>query len=168
MIKTVRGVLTDLTGKKIGRLRVICLAPRASRAYRWLCQCSCGNRTTVFSNNLLREHTLSCGCLRYERLANSLLTHGHCKGKVTVEYKAYCHAKARCNNPNDHKYPIYGGRGIKFLFKSFPEFYAELGPRPAKHSLDRIDVDGHYEVGNVRWATAKVQSNNRRMCLDRP
>ena len=57
-----------------------------------------------------------------------------------------------------------GGRGIKFLFKNFDEFYAELGPRPSEdHTLDRFpDNDGNYEVGNVRWALPAEQLRNRR------
>jgi len=42
-----------------------------------------------------------------------------------------------------------------------------LGKRPTvRHSLDRINNDGHYELGNVRWATKKEQRANRRRRLD--
>jgi len=77
------------------------------------------------------------------------------------EYKAFVDAKYRCQNPNIVHYQHYGGRGIKFQFTSFQEFYAEIGPRPSKlHSLDRIENTGHYEPGNIRWATKAEQSRN--------
>jgi hypothetical protein len=83
--------------------------------------------------------------------------------KGTPEYQAYYHALNRCNNPKDENYPDYGGRGIKFLFTSFEQFFAELGSKPSHgHSLDRIRNDGHYEPGNVHWATGKEQRANQR------
>jgi hypothetical protein len=45
----------------------------------------------------------------------------------------------------------------------FPAFFAHVGVRPsARHSLDRIDNDGHYAPGNVQWATIYQQTNNTR------
>lgn len=80
----------------------------------------------------------------------------------TPEYRAYIDAKSRCNNPNSGRYYTHGGRGIKFLFNSFDEFFAAVGPRPDGMTLDRIDNDGHYEAGNLRWATPSQQVSNRR------
>jgi hypothetical protein len=88
--------------------------------------------------------------------------HGHARnGKETSEYRAFRGAKCRCTNPNRKDWPNYGGRGIRFLFMSFKEFYAELGPRPAGMTLDRIDNDGNYEPGNVRWAMRSMQERNK-------
>src|SRR5437016_5184126 len=80
------------------------------------------------------------------------------------EYAAYQHAKYRCTNPNSEVWKDYGGRGIKFLFASFEQFFAELGPRPSpQQSLDRWpNPNGNYEPGNVRWATYSEQSKNQR------
>jgi hypothetical protein len=83
--------------------------------------------------------------------------------KPSPEYRAYTNARSRCRYKAHVSYPQYGGRGIQFRFKSFKEFLAEVGRRPTSvHSIDRIDTNGHYEVGNVRWATPQEQSNNQR------
>lgn len=85
------------------------------------------------------------------------------KSGKSAEYQAYINAKSRCNNPKAVNYSYYGGRGIEFRFASFNEFFAELGQRPSPtHSVERINNDGHYESGNVRWATKKEQVENRR------
>lgn len=78
------------------------------------------------------------------------------------EYQAYQDAKHRCTNEGSAKWQGYGARGIKFLFTSFKEFIQVLGPRPDGMTLDRINNDGNYEAGNVRWATASEQMANRR------
>lgn len=77
-------------------------------------------------------------------------------------YQQYQDAKSRCNNPNNKSYANYGGRGIKFLFESYSDFEKELGQRPPHYTLDRINNNGHYEVGNIRWASKKEQNKNRR------
>lgn len=76
--------------------------------------------------------------------------------------RVYDGAKERCNNPNHISFQYYGARGINFNFNSFTDFCKELGHRPEGCTLDRIDPNGHYEVGNVRWATPKEQRNNQR------
>jgi len=79
------------------------------------------------------------------------------------EYVAYHAAKQRCNNPRNPKFVDYGGRGIQFLYTSFEQFIAELGPRPSPlHSLDRIRVNGPYGPGNCQWALPWEQVKNRR------
>lgn len=150
-----------LTGQSFGRLLVIAFDRMdGHNGARWLCLCKCGNTVSVVSAQLSFGSTKSCGCLSRDLLASYRTKHGK---NGTPEYAAYRQARTRCQNVNGHAYKNYGGRGIEFRFESFEQFYAELGDRPSpKHSLDRIDVNGHYEPGNVRWATAIEQSTNRR------
>jgi hypothetical protein len=73
--------------------------------------------------------------------------------------------RARCTNPRAADFEHYGGRGISVCKEwrfSFEAFYADLGQRPERHSLDRVDVNGNYEPKNCRWADDKQQRKNRR------
>lgn len=120
----------------------------------------CGNTIQNIPGGRLQSGGIkSCGCLR----GKCLIKHGESvKNKRTAEYVVFIGAKNRCQNPNNPNFHNYGGRGIEFRFSSFDEFFEELGRRPSPdHSVDRIDVNGHYEKGNVRWATRKEQNRNR-------
>jgi hypothetical protein len=71
---------------------------------------------------------------------------------------------ARCNNPNFTYYDNYGGRGITYCerWRSFANFFADMGHPPRGKSLDRVDVNGNYEPGNCRWASVFEQARNKR------
>ncbi len=77
-------------------------------------------------------------------------------------YSSYRCARERCNNTRHKSYAYYGGRGIKFKFKSWREIESEIGPRPAGMELDRIDTNKDYEPGNIQWRTRRQQMRNTR------
>jgi hypothetical protein len=153
----------DLVGQRFSKLLILQYVGKGNFGQsRWLCQCDCGNTHEAFAHHLKRGAVTSCGCGTSEALRQANTTHGM---SFTPEWTSFHAAKKRCTNTKAKQYADYGGRGIKFRFKSFEEFFAEVGPRPEpkfKYSLERIDNDGHYESGNVRWATKKQQARNRR------
>ena len=78
-------------------------------------------------------------------------------------YDAYNNAKQRCDNPNHMNYPQYGKLGVKMLFTTFTAFLDHIGFPPNKAvSLDRIDPNGNYEVGNIQWASKSIQAYNKK------
>lgn len=159
----------DLTGRRFGRLTVIAEAgKRRSGVYLWECRCDCGGGASVVGAMLRNGHTKSCGCLMREVVGAMNLKHGHARLTSPQHplYDTWLNMNQRCSNPKNPGYPNYGGRGISVCRAwrdSFERFLVDVGERPSKdHSLDRIDNDGHYEPGNVRWATRVRQNRNAR------
>jgi hypothetical protein len=78
-------------------------------------------------------------------------------------YQTWSNMRQRCRNPNDPKYPRYGGRGITIdpRWDSFAAFAEDMGERPVGTSLDRINNDKGYSPDNCRWATIREQIVNR-------
>jgi hypothetical protein len=147
----------NLLGQKFGKLTAIGTKRMPNKKLDWLCKCDCGEYAIIPGIRLTTGTTKSCGCQHYPGVRR---THGMCG---TAEYGAFTSAKERCNNPKNRRYDIYGGRGIEFRFDSFEQFFAEVGLKPSPHhSLDRKDSNGHYEPGNVRWATDHEQRWNKR------
>ena len=150
----------NLIGQKYGRLLVISEAGKNRFGQiLWHCRCNCGNESIVYGNDLKNGHTKSCGCLKRAQIIERSTTHGLSR---TVEYRAWKGAEKRCINSSYKSFHRYGGRGIEFRLPDFQEFFEHIGPRPSdKHSLDRIDTDKHYEIGNLRWATTEIQDRNK-------
>ena len=156
-----------LMGKRIGQLMVIFKLNKADAKgqTRLVCHCDCGRRIVIPRYYLLRPNNPKSDCgfcsgnrrpENYKPIAMSL----------NPEYHIWLGMKMRCYSEKHIAYKDYGGRGIQVHDDWFSDFYAffqYIGPIPSPfHSIDRIDNDGNYEPGNVRWSTAKEQRKNQR------
>lgn len=154
--------------EKYGRLTILHRLPSdGSGKAKWACECECGKVVPVATDKLRSGHTKSCGCYRLERCKATSTTHGHSTNhRRTRVYRIWAQMLQRCLNSNDQAYPWYGGRGIMACDRwqeSFENFLEDMGEPPtAKHSLDRVNVNGNYEPDNTRWATLKEQGRNTR------
>lgn len=145
-------------GDVFGKLTAVHDAPSAmlsgSICKRHWYECSCGKcAKLIFDRYVKRKEVTSCGLCRVP-----YYTHKH--------YTRAIKLLDRCNNPLSDNYYLYGARGIKCLLGTTPFEVAEnIAKVPGYQiglTLDRIDNDGNYELGNLRWATNSEQSLNTR------
>ena len=83
-------------------------------------------------------------------------------------YYRWKEMKQRCCQPSNRQFKYYGGRGIGVFEewrKDFWSYVAHVESLPGYQdgsTIDRINNDGHYEPGNLRWASKTTQMLNRR------
>ncbi len=137
--------------------------------------------------DVLYVYCRKCHCRRIKeyyknnpdkRIQQSKIYYRDNRERLKKQNKEYCgtirghlkrvfrHLRSRCDNLNDKSFNDYGGRGIRNRFKSLDEFrdyiISKLKVDPRGLQIDRINNNGHYEKGNIRFVTAKENSNNRR------
>jgi hypothetical protein len=118
-----------------------------------------GCNSIVLARGFCKKHYL-----RWYRTGNPEIVSKIFDGRKShPAWKTWHEMKARCTNKNHKFYHRYGGRGIKICDRWVNDFWAfvqDVWPKPEKCSLDRINNDGNYEPGNVRWATTQQQTQN--------
>jgi len=148
----------DLIGKIFGHWKVIKqdLTVNIGAGAFWICECNCENKTikTIDGAFLRRGSTTHCGCqLKAKNMSQ------------TPEYHCWTDIKQRCYNENNQAYNDYGGREIKVCnrwLESFQNFYEDMGKVPFHGAtIDRINVNGNYELNNCKWSSREEQNRNR-------
>ncbi len=152
-------------GQRYGRLVAMEFVERGRQGTaHWRFRCDCGKETVTSASRARCGSTRSCGCLHIETATNrgrQNRTHGL---GTTPEYSLWKSMIQRCGNPEDAAFSNYGGRGISVCDRwlDFETFLSDLGPRPKGMTLERKNNDAGYSPDNVKWATWKEQSRNKR------
>lgn len=150
---------TSILNRRFGKLTVVSETDRSMKR-TVVVRCDCGTTKSVLASNLRSGKTASCGC---NRATTNGVTHGR---YGTPTYISWQSMLARCYYAAHKSYADYGGRGVSVCREwrsDFSAFLSDMGERPLGTTLDRYpNVNGNYEPGNCRWATAIKQQNNRR------
>jgi len=158
-----------MVGMKVNNLTMVGIRYENAKV-KARCLCDCGNTSYPDMYAFRTGKIKSCGCTKGENIRRSKIMHGHTNSNnyTSPEFRSWYSMLQRCSNQNNKSYRHYGGRGIKVCddWSDFRLFMRDMGCKPTKkHTLDRINNDGNYELGNCRWATAKEQVNNRRLSV---
>jgi len=131
-----------------------------------LFKCGCGNLFKTRLDEVASGRTVSCGCYCIKRTKEKHTIHGL---SYNLLYKSWIAIKERLFNSNSTSYENYGKRGLNMFppwqvdFQLFYDYVTAL-PRYGEKglTLDRINNDGNYEPGNLRWTTRNIQNRNMR------
>ncbi len=154
----------DITGQTFGRLTALYrIGKNKQNSAIWHCKCQCGKEIDVSLPVLQSRKSLSCGCLKKEKLIGRNTKHGLTNTRIYREWKAI---KERCYRPTHEYYDYYGGKGIRVCedwknnFNNFYDWAINNGYQDDL-TIDRKDNSEDYCPENCHWVTFKEQANNR-------
>lgn len=134
-------------------------APKQGKVRVAFFECDCGNiieRPIAWVRHL---NTTSCGCYRSELVTDTNTKHSQAvRGNQTGAYRSWAAMHQRAGiHPNYLHVSVCsrwsGSQG-------FENFFADMGPRPKDHTIERLDGSKDYEPSNCVWASRQTQATN--------
>ncbi|RWR13792.1 hypothetical protein [Paenirhodobacter populi] len=158
-----KSILTE-TGMRHGRLTVV----RRNALGNVVLRCDCGETVRLSPNQVMDGKHYQCeSCNSWDRKTPAHRIIGP-SAYSSFKSRAWG-AKDRCENPNHSSYGDYGGRNVRFMFDSAEDYVNCLVPHIMVYGpdgdVDRIDNSGSYEPSNIRLASKKTNSRNRRTTI---
>lgn len=150
----------DFTGKYINGVHVYGFESNGF----WRVLLSCGHMVRMKTWNIKNVPSINCKKCNNLNQRNILIERNtsHSLSKTTT-YSSWLNMKKRCYDIKSNRYSYYGGKGIKVCDRwldSFENFLDDMGECPIGFSIERIDIDKCYEIGNCYWADNITQANN--------
>lgn len=115
-------------------------------------KCDCGTVKEFNDGSLKKGTSKSCGCSKRKHM----LSDSHI-------YRVWSSMISRCRNPNHHAFHRYGARGIDVCERwlDFKNFLVDMGEKPPRASLERINNNLGYLPDNCCWTSMKNQGRNK-------
>jgi hypothetical protein len=141
------------SGDKFGKWTVVRQVEKEEKRKHYEVKCECGSIKVLKGIRLRFGDSIccrKCGSTKHGKVHSKTYSTWECMIQITT-------------NPKHVKFKHYGGRGIKVCeeWLLFENFYKDMGERPLKYELDRIDNNGNYELSNCRWITHRDNLLNR-------
>ncbi len=161
--------------EKINRWTIIAEAEKDKWGSKTIkCQCDCGYIAIRNVRDIKSQKSTQCRSCSYKiGRGNIPILKSDLSGKGnnfrhgmygTATYGSWSGMIGRCAAKTGKDYKWYGSRGITVCddWLKFDNFFRDMGKKPAKFYLDRINNDLGYFKENCRWVDAKLNSQNRR------
>jgi hypothetical protein len=158
-LKEILNRKTNYIGKIFGDLKIISEEKQTSKRRNFKVKCLICGDERIINISWIKKHNkhsvTTCGKKnriynkRFNRIYNDIVR--RCENTNRKDSKYYCLKGIKCNITYQDFY--------NNLFQDYLKHIEKFGEKNT--TIDRIDVNGNYELGNIRWATISEQARNK-------